>query len=94
MKEFALRRPLLFSLGLAFLLLGLMFVSRLPFPETIVGDVGELSPEQIRRPTELEQAISSINNAETLYLALAAIFAVATISAFGWWREVGFNRPA
>ena len=94
LKEFALRRPLLFSLGFAFLLLGLMFVSRLPYPETIVGDVGELSPEQIRQPTELEQAISSINNAETLYLALAAILAVVTISAFGWWREVGFNRPA
>ena len=93
MKSFALRRPLIFSLLLTLLLLGLMFVSRVPFPETVVGDIGELSPEQVRQPTELEQAISSITNAEILYLVLAIVLAVALISTFGWWREVGFNRP-
>lgn len=94
MKSFALHRPLIFSLLLTLLLLGLMFVSGVPFPETVVGDVGELSPEQIQQPTELEQAVSSITNAETLYLILAIVLAVGLISAFGWWREVGFNRPA
>lgn len=93
MSRFALRRPLVFSLALALLLLAVMFVSRLPFPQTVIGDVGELSPEQIQQPTALEQAISSIRNAETLYLALAVFLAVVLISALGWWREVGFNRP-
>jgi hypothetical protein len=83
-----------FSLLLALLLLALMFASRIPFPKAIVGDVGELSPEQIQQPSEFEQALSSINTAETLYLALAVALAVALISALGWWREVGFNRPA
>lgn len=94
MKRFSLRRPLIFSLLLSLFLLGLVFVSRLLFPRAIVGDVGELSPEQIRQPSELEQAISSLNNPETLYLALAIVLAIALISAFGWWREVGFNRPS
>lgn len=93
MRRFALRRPLIFSLLLSLSLLGLMFIGRLPFPETVVGDAGELSPEQTRQPSELEQAISSINNAETLYLALAVVLAIVLISAFGWWREAGFNRP-
>lgn len=93
MKRFALQRPLIFSLLLALFLLGLMFASRLPFPEAVVGDVGELSPEQIQQPTEFEQAISSIKTAEILYLALALVLAITLISVFGWWREVGFNRP-
>ncbi len=94
MKRLSLRRPLIFSLLLVLFLLGLMFISKVPFPEAIVGDVGELSPEQIQQPSEFEQALSSVKTAETLYLALAAASAVVLISAFGWWREVGFNRPA
>ena len=94
MKGFTLRRPLVFSLLLSLLLLGLMFVSRLPFPRAVVGDAGELSPEQVQQPSELEQAISSINNAETLYLVMALVLAVVLISALGWWREIGLNRPA
>ncbi|MGB3635324.1 MAG: CPBP family intramembrane glutamic endopeptidase [Rubrobacteraceae bacterium] len=93
MKRFALRHPLIFSSLLAFSLLGLIFVSKIPFPKAIVGDVGELSPEQIQQPSAFEQAISSINNAETLYLSLVVVLSVALISAFGWWREIGFNRP-
>ncbi|MGF1470322.1 MAG: lysostaphin resistance A-like protein [Rubrobacteraceae bacterium] len=94
MKRFALRRPLIFSMLLALVLLGLTFVSRLPFPERFVGDAGDLSPEDVRQPTELERAISSINNAETLYLVLVIVLAAVVISALGWWQEVGFNRPA
>ena len=93
MKRFPLRRPLIFSLLLALLLLGLMFISNIPFPETVVGDVGEISPEQIQQPSKLDQALSSLRNAETLYLALTVVLAVVLVSAFGWWREVGFNRP-
>lgn len=94
MSRLVLRRPLVFSLSLALLLLALLFISRIPFPETVVGDVSELSPEQIQQPSEFEQAISSINTAETLYLALAVVLSVVLISAFGWWREVGVNRPS
>lgn len=94
LSRFALRRPLVFSLLLALLLLGLMVVSRIPFPKAVVGDVGELSPDQIQQPTEFEQAISSVQTAETLYLALAVVLAIVLISMFGWWREIGFNRPS
>ncbi len=93
MKRFALGRPLIFSLLLGFVLLGLIFVSEVPFPERVVGDVGELAPEQVQQPSRLDQAISSLRNAETLYLALAVVLASVLISALGWWREVGLNRP-
>lgn len=93
MKRIALRSPLIFSLLISLVLLGLLFVSRLPFPTAPVGDVGDLTPEQVRQPTELERAISSLTNAETLFLVLATLLALALITALGWWREVGLNRP-
>ncbi len=93
MRRLVLRRPYTFSLLLSLALLGLVFIGRLPFPAAVVGDVGELDPEQVRQPTELGRAISSVNNAETLYLMLALLTAVVLISASGMWREVGLNRP-
>ena len=94
MRDSALRRPYVFSLLVSSVLLGLIFVSRFPFPTTVVGDAGELDPGQIRQPTELDRAISSINNAETLYLVLALLLAILLASVLGMWREVGLNRPA
>lgn len=82
-----------FSLVVSLVLFGLVFASRLPFPTAVVGDVGDLDPEQIRQPSELEQAISTVSNAETLYLFLMLLLAVALTTILGMWREVGFNRP-
>lgn len=94
MRSLFLRWPLISSLVLAVVLWGLMLLSRAPFPESIVGDVGELSPEKIREPTALEEAVSSLITAENLYLLLALALAVILVTLMGWWREVGFNRPA
>lgn len=94
MRDFALRRPLIFSLLLTLLLLSLMFVSGLPFSRSVIGDASELSPDKLQRVSELEHAVSSLKNAETLYTALAIVLAIVLISAFGWWREVGFNHPS
>ncbi len=93
MKSLLLRFPIVSSLLLALVLLGLLYISRLPFPTVTVGDVGDLTPEQTRQPTGMEQAISSLANAETLFIGLTLLLAVAVVAYFGWWREVGFNRP-
>lgn len=94
MKGFAGRHPIVFSLLVALTLYGLLVLSRAAAPTAPVGDVGDLTPEQIRQPTELEQAISSVRNVETLYLVSALTLAAALLTGLGWWRDAGFNRPS
>lgn len=77
----------------ALVLLGLLYISRLPFPTATIGDVEDLTPEQTRQPTGMEQAISALMNAETLFIVLTLMLSVAVVAYFGWWREVGLNRP-
>lgn len=94
LKGFASRYPLIFSLLLALVLFGLLSLSQVTVPSTPIGDVGELAPEQVRQPTEIERALSSIRNVETLYLVSALALAVVLLTWLRWWKEAGFNRPS
>ncbi len=94
MKVFADRYPVVFSVLLALALFGLLLLSQAAVPAAPVGDVGTLSPEQVRQPTEFEQAFASVRNVETLYLIAALVLAAGLLTWLGWWRQVGFNRPS
>lgn len=94
LKGFASRYPLIFSLLLALVLFGLLSLSQVTVPSAPIGDVGELAPEQVRQPTEIERALSSIRNVETLYLMSALALAVVLLTWLRWWKEAGFNRPS
>lgn len=94
LKGFASRYPLIFSLLLALVLFGLLSLSQVTVPSAPIGDVGELASEQVRQPTEIERALSSIRNVETLYLMSALALAVVLLTWLRWWKEAGFNRPS
>lgn len=78
----------------ALVLFGLLSLSQAAVPTAPVGDVGALSPEQVRQPTEFERALASVHNVETLYLISALALAAILLTWLGWWRQAGFNRPA
>lgn len=94
MKGFATRFPLLFSLLLTAALFGLTLLARAAYPTAVVGSVEDLSPEELAPPTGWDLFVSGVRNAETLYLALAALLAAALLSYMGWWGRAGFNKPA
>ena len=94
MKIFADRYPTIFSLLLALVLFGLLSLSQAAVPTAPVGDIGDLTPEQVRQPTEIERAFSSVRNVETLYLISALVLAAIILTWLGWWRQVGFNQPS
>ena len=66
MRTFVGRYPVIFCVLLTLALFGLLSLSQAAVPTAPVGDVGELNPEQIRQPSDFEQAISSVRNVETL----------------------------
>jgi membrane protease YdiL (CAAX protease family) len=68
-------------------------LSQVSLPTAPVGDVGELSEQQLRQPTEFERASSSLKNVETIYLFSVVALAAAILTWLGWWKEAGFNRP-
>lgn len=94
LKVFAGRYPVVFCVLLALVLFGLLLLSQAAVPTAPVGDVGTLSPEQVRQPTELERALASVRNVETLYLIAALALAAGMLTWLGWWRQSGFNRPS
>lgn len=93
MKSFVNRYPVVFCVLLTLALFGLLALSQATVPTATVGDVGELSPEQVRQPTDLERAISSVRNVETLYLLSALALAAILLTLLRWWKQTGFNRP-
>lgn len=94
LKGFASRYPVVFSLLLALVLFGLLSLSQAAVPTAPVGDVGELTQEQVRQPTEFELALASVRNVETLYLMSALVVAAGLLTWLGWWRQAGFNPPS
>lgn len=94
LKGFAVRYPVVFCVLVALILFGLLALSQAAVPTAPVGDVGALSPEQVRQPTEFERALSSVRNVETLYLIAALTLAAGLLTWLGWWRQAGFNRPS
>lgn len=93
LKAFAERYPVIFCVLIALALFGLLSLSQITVPTAPVGDVGELTQEQVRQPTEFERALASVKNVETLYLVSALSLGAVLLTWLGWWRQAGFNRP-
>ncbi|HET7478591.1 MAG TPA: CPBP family intramembrane glutamic endopeptidase [Rubrobacteraceae bacterium] len=93
MRDFAQRHPLLFALSILAALVGLTLVARTLLPSAPIGDVSGLSPEALKPPSPLQQAITAIKNADNLFWVLALALAALLLTALGWWREAGFRAP-
>jgi membrane protease YdiL (CAAX protease family) len=85
---------LIFSLLLVLALFGLTLLSRAAIPSAPIGDVSKLSPEALKPPTALQQALATLKTADTLFWTLTVLFAAILLSVLGWWSEAGFNRPS
>lgn len=83
LKVFAIRYPVVFCMLVALVLFGLLSLSQAAVPTAPVGDVGALSPEQVRQPTEFERALASVHNVETLYLISALALAAILLTWLG-----------
>jgi membrane protease YdiL (CAAX protease family) len=94
MRRYVSRYPLAFSLLFTLALFSLTFLSRAAFPTAPVGVVSDLPPEALKPPSGLEQAVSSIKSAESLFWLLAILLSAALLTWLGWWREAGFTRPS
>lgn len=88
------RYPVIFCVLLTMVLFGLLSLSQAAVPTAPVGDVGELSPEQVRQPSDFERAVASVRNVETLYLLSALALAAVLLTLLGWWKQTGLNRPS
>ena len=88
------RYPVIFCVLLTLTLFGLLSLSQAAVPTAPVGDVGELSPEQVRQPSDLDRAVASVRNVETLYLLSALALAAVLLTSLRWWKQTGLNRPS
>ena len=94
MRVFVARHPLAFSLLLTLALFGLVCVSRAALPVYVISSVADLPPEALKKPTAWEQVISDLKVSENLFRVLTILLAALLLTALGWWREAGFNRPS
>lgn len=94
MKTFATRHPVVFSSLLALALFGLTFASKAALPAYVAPSVENLPAELVREPTQGEQAIADLRNAQNLYAVMSALLAVVLLTGLGWWREAGFASPS
>lgn len=93
MRNFADRHPFILILLIVVAALGLAPLSEAAFPQAPVGNVSELSPEQMEAPSEWDQVMDVVKTPASLYGALTIALAVVVLSVFGWWREAGVAGP-
>lgn len=94
MKNYTSRHPFVVCLLVVVAAFGLAPLSEAAFPSAPVGNVSDLSPEQLEPPSEWEQIVSAIKTPDSLYWVLAIVFCAIVLSVFGWWREAGVNGPS
>jgi len=93
-RRFAGRHPFAFSVLVTLVLFGLDLASRAVFPRTPVGNIAKLPQKVFEPPVGLGLILSDMKSPDTLFWALATVFALGLLVWTGWWREAGFNRSS
>lgn len=88
------RHPYISSILVLLALFLLTLASRAAFPSAPIGDVSNLSPEALRKPSALDQLLTNIKSADTLFWTLAILLSAALLTSLGWLRNSEFNRPS
>jgi uncharacterized protein len=91
-RRFANRRPFAFSVLVTLVVFGLDLASRAVFPRAPVGNIEKLPQDAFEPPVGLGLILSDMRSPDTLFWALASVFALGLLVWTGWLREAGFNR--
>jgi hypothetical protein len=93
-RAFANRHPLIVGLIVVVAAFGLAPLSEAAFPSAPVGNVTDLSPEQLEPPSEWDQVMDVVKTPESLFWVLVVALCAVVLSVHGWWREAGVNGPS